>query len=65
MNNQTDSRLFNKKTFVSAATSALITAALTIAVCGARGETLVLGQPVYGTVSDSHTEISGTLLEAP
>lgn len=48
--------LWEKKTYLSAAVSALITAALAVSVCAVRGETLALPPVMSGSVSHGHTD---------
>lgn len=47
--------LWEKKTYLSAAVSALTAAAVAVSVCAFKGETLALGQSSSASVSDSHT----------
>jgi hypothetical protein len=59
MDNQTQSaKLWDRKTYISAAISALLAAAVACTVCAVRGETLALGQSPAASVSDGHTATS-------
>ena len=48
--------LWEKKTYVSAAISAVAAAALAVSVCAVRGETLALPPVLSGSVSHGHTD---------
>lgn len=52
MNNQLP-KLWERKTYLSAAVSALLTTAVAVSVCAFKGETLDLGQPASRSVSES------------
>jgi len=57
MDNQSQSHgLWDRKTYTSAAVSALLAAAVAFTVCAVRGDTLALGQAASVSVSDSHTD---------
>jgi hypothetical protein len=59
MDNQSSSHgLWDRKTYTSAAVSALLAAAVAFTVCAVRGDTLALGQAASVSVSDSHTGAS-------
>ena len=47
--------LWEKKTFASAALSAVLAAVAAVSVCAARGETLALPPVMSGSVSQGHT----------
>lgn len=56
MDNQSSpSGLWDKKTYTSAAVSAVLATVVALTVCAVRGETLALGQSTPVSVSDSHT----------
>lgn len=48
-------KLWERKTYVSAFLSALLTGAVAVSVCAFKGETLALDQSSSASVSDSHT----------
>lgn len=48
--------LWEKKTYLSAAVSGLIAAALAVSVCAVRGETVALPPALTGGASHGHTD---------
>ena len=55
MDNQLPTKLCTGKAVASAALSALITAAVALTVCAAKGEEVTLGQAPHPSVSQSRT----------
>jgi len=58
MSNQTEPKLWEKKTFASAAFSALLAALAAVSVCAVRGETLALPPMTHVSGSQSHLDSS-------
>ena len=50
--------LWDKKTYISAAVSAVLATVVALTVCAVRGETLALGQASPVSVSNGHTASS-------
>jgi len=55
MNNQSDPKLWERKTIASACLSALVAGAVALSVCAFRGETLALPTITPSSVSHGHT----------
>ena len=62
MDNQSEIKLCNRKTYTTAAVSALVAGALAFAVCSVQENRIVLDHSTRGNVSDSHTDAPTTLL---
>jgi hypothetical protein len=56
MNNQSDPKLWERKTLASALVSAVLAGAVAASVCAVRGETLALPPVPVASLSGSHTD---------